>query len=77
MATDQPNGGDGMTMDARGNLYISAQEFIWVFNPQGKEIAKIKVPENPANCVFGRDNMLYITARTGLYAVKTNVGGRK
>lgn len=77
MAADKTNGGDGMTMDERGNLYVTAQEFVWVFNPLGKEIARIKVPENPANCVFGRDNMLYITARTGFYAVKLNVGGRK
>lgn len=77
MAADKTSGGDGMTIDERGNLYVTAQEFVWVFNPQGKEIAKITVPEAPANCVFGRDNMLYITARTGFYVVKLNVNGRK
>ncbi len=77
MAPDKTNGGDGITLDEKGNLYVTAQEFVWIFNPQGNEIAKIKVPEDPANCVFGRNNILYITARTGFYAVKLNVGGPK
>lgn len=73
------NGGDGMTMDEQGNLYVAAQKYVRVFDPTGKVLAKIAVPEAPANCVFGAagTRTLYITARTGFYKVKLNVDGRK
>ncbi|HSJ04845.1 MAG TPA: SMP-30/gluconolactonase/LRE family protein [Verrucomicrobium sp.] len=77
MAADKATGGDGMTIDQFGNIYMTAQEFVWVFDASGKVVTKIKVPEDPANCTFGRNNMLYITAKTGFYGVKMNVGGRR
>ncbi len=79
MEEGQERGGDGMTIDERGNLYVTAQKFIWVFSPDGKTLAKIEVPEGPANCVFGAHGtrMLYITARTGFYKVKLAVDGRR
>ena len=79
MEEGQARGGDGMTIDERGNLYVTAQKFIWVFSPEGKTIAKIDVPEGPANCVFGAKGTqtLYITARTGFYKVKLAVDGRR
>ncbi|HSI62894.1 MAG TPA: SMP-30/gluconolactonase/LRE family protein, partial [Candidatus Saccharimonadia bacterium] len=79
MEEGQARGGDGMTIDERGNLYVTAQKFIWVFSPEGKTIAKIEVPEGPANCVFGAKGTqtLYITARTGFYKVKLAVDGRR
>jgi sugar lactone lactonase YvrE len=79
MEEGQARGGDGMTIDERGNLYVTAQNFIWVFSPEGKTLAKIEVPEGPANCVFGAKGTqtLYITARTGFYKVKLAVDGRR
>ena len=79
MEEGQARGGDGMTIDERGNLYVTAQKWIWVFSPDGKTIAKIEVPENPANCIFGAHGTqtLYITARTGFYKVKLAVDGRR
>lgn len=69
-------GVDGMTVDNRGNVYITADQ-IYVFNPDGKEIQRIKVPEVPANLCFGgpERKTLYITARTGLYSLEMNVHG--
>jgi sugar lactone lactonase YvrE len=68
-----------MTIDESGNLYVTAQKWVWVFSPEGKTVAKIEVPENPANCVFGAkgSKTLYITARTGFYKIKLNRDGRK
>lgn len=79
MEEGQPRGGDGMTIDEAGNLYVTAQKWVWVFSPEGKTAAKIEVPENPANCVFGAKGTksLYITARTGFYKIKLNRDGRK
>ncbi|MDR0335950.1 MAG: SMP-30/gluconolactonase/LRE family protein [Planctomycetaceae bacterium] len=69
-------GVDGMTIDNRGNIYITADQ-IYVFDSNGKEIQRIKVPEVPANlCFGGKDRKtLYITARKGLYRLEMNVHG--
>lgn len=68
---------DGIRCDAEGRLYSSAKVGIQVFNPDGKLIGKILVPETPANLCFGGEDRktLYITARTGLYGVKVLVAG--
>jgi gluconolactonase len=74
----EDKGGDGLTSDAFGNLYITANG-IHIVDPEGKHLGTIEVPERPANCTFGPtgSNTLSITARTSLYAVKLNVDGRR
>ena len=74
----EATGGDGLTSDEFGNLYVAAQG-IYVISPAGEHLGVIEVPERPANCVFGPkgSRTLYITARTGLYAVELNVNGRR
>jgi len=63
---------DGMTIDARENLYFATREGIEVFGKDGKSWGVIKVPQQPTNCTFGGKNnrTLFITARTHLYAVE-------
>jgi gluconolactonase len=74
-------GSDGMTIDERGNLYITssagASGVTVVDTKTGMAIGFIPVPERPANVAFGgRDHKtLYIAARTGFYSVDTNVRG--
>lgn len=69
-------GVDGMTIDMLGNVYITAKE-VFVFDSQGREIERIKVPEVPANVCFGGADgkTLFITARKGLYCIRMNVRG--
>lgn len=70
--------GDGVTIDERGNVYCAAGEgHVWIWNPQGELLQKIPFPEGPANCTFGGDNSttLFVTARTGFYALQMNVAG--
>ncbi|OAI50715.1 gluconolactonase [Planctomycetaceae bacterium SCGC AG-212-F19] len=64
-------GGDGCTIDTKGNLYITSSIGIQVFDPTGKFLGAIPFPEQPANVTFGGKDMktLYVTARTSLYAV--------
>lgn len=71
-----PVGSDGMTMDARGNVYLT-RGVVFVYSPEGAEIEKIEVPEGPANvCFGGKDKKtLFITARKGLYSVRMRVKG--
>ena len=71
-----PEGSDGMTIDNQGNVYLT-NRFVSVFDKTGKSIAKIEVPEQPANICFGgkKRNILFITARTSVYTLKMNVKG--
>jgi gluconolactonase len=70
-------GGDGLTIDAKGNLYITSGLGLQVFSPGGKLLGIIPFPEQPSNATFGgKDNKtLYVTARTGLYACEMEVPG--
>jgi gluconolactonase len=70
-------GSDGMTIDDRGNVYLTGKG-VTIFDHTGKQIEHIDVPEKwTANvCFGGRDmHMLFITASTGLYAMKMQTTG--
>ncbi len=71
-----PEGSDGMTIDNRGNVYLT-RGAVAVYNKKGEKIEVIKVPEGPANvCFGGKDkSTLYITARNSLYSVRMSVSG--
>lgn len=68
---------DGITTDEQGNIYTCGNG-VSVYNPEGKLIRYIKVPEKwSANACFGgkdRD-ILFITASTSVYIVKMPVKG--
>jgi len=70
-------GSDGMTIDSEDNVYLTSGRAVHVFDKAGHEIESIPVEQAPANVAFaGSDHRtLFITARTGLYAVKTRVKG--
>ena len=69
---------DGMAIDDAGNLYVTTMDGIQAFRPDASLIGTITVPQVPANCSFGGPDrrMLYVTARTGLYAIHLNVPGK-
>lgn len=71
-------GSDGMTLDERGNVYLTSSA-IDVYSPDGTRIATIPIPETPSNVTFGgRDRRtLFITARTGFYALRMQVRGQQ
>ncbi len=72
-------GGDGLTIDSKGNLYITSNLGLQVFSPEGKHLGNIAFPEQPANCTFGgKDNKtIYATCRTGFYAVEMEIAGHR
>ncbi len=71
-----PNGSDGMTIDNRGNVYLTSGK-VWVYNPQGELIKEIEFPEKPANICFGgkKRKTLFVTARKGVYTLEMNIKG--
>jgi gluconolactonase len=75
-------GSDGMTLDDRGNLYMSVggghpAGVTVVSTKTGRQIGYIPMPEYPANmCFGGKDRQtLYVCARTGFYSIPTLVKG--
>ncbi|HEY2785476.1 MAG TPA: SMP-30/gluconolactonase/LRE family protein [Fimbriiglobus sp.] len=74
-----PNKGvpDGMKIDARGNVFASAVNGIYIFSSTGKLLGKIHTSVPTSNLNFGDDgSTLYITANTELLRVKTKTKGQ-
>src|SRR5271156_764496 len=69
-------GGEGLTWDEQGNVYIATGQ-IFVYDPAGKLIDTIEVPERPSQLLFGgsEGKTLFILARSSLYAVKGRFKG--
>jgi sugar lactone lactonase YvrE len=61
----------GVAVDASGNVYVAAGN-IFVYDPSGKQLDLIHVPERPTSLVFGGKDRrtLFIGARTALYEVR-------
>jgi gluconolactonase len=59
-------------------LYCTGPGGVAVFNPQGKHLGTIAVPEVTANCAFGDADKktLYITANKGLYKIRIAIAGK-
>jgi len=70
---------DGLKVDRRGNLYVSGPGGIWVISAAGGHLGTLRFPELPANFAWGDEDRraLYVTARTGLYRVRLEVGGAR
>lgn len=70
-------GSDGMTIDDRGNVYLTG-DGVTVFNNSGEKIAHITVPAKwTANVVFGAldRKTLFITAMDAVYTIKMKARG--
>lgn len=81
--TKGKGGSDGIRCDVEGNLWCSAgwigdgYDGVHVFNPEGKLIGFIKLPETASNVCFGgqKRNRLFITASQSLYSLYVNTRG--
>ena len=78
-----PGTPDGFRLDVDGNLWCgwgmgsAGLDGVHVFNPAGKLIGRIDLPERCANLCFGgvHRNRLFMAASTSLYAVYVNTQG--
>ncbi|HWT99491.1 MAG TPA: SMP-30/gluconolactonase/LRE family protein [Terriglobales bacterium] len=68
---------DGFRLDSNGNLWTSCQNGVICFDPSGKPLGKIKIPQMVSNLTFGgpRRNRLFITATKSIYAVFVGASG--
>jgi hypothetical protein len=64
-------GGESVAVDGKGNVFVANGQ-IFVYDPAGKLIGQIDVPERPINIVFGGTDRrtLFILAHHALFAVK-------
>ena len=64
-------GGESLAQDRAGNVYLAAGQ-VFVYNPSGKLIDTITVPERPLDVVFGGKDLrtLFILTQSSLYAVR-------
>lgn len=64
-------GGESVATDARGNVYVANGQ-IFVYDPSGRQIGLIEVPERPLQLIFGgRDRRtLFILAHHALFAAE-------
>lgn len=66
---------DGVKVDDAGNLFVSGPGGLWVLDADGVHLATVRLPELAANMAWGDDGRsLYLTARTGLYRLRTRIG---
>lgn len=78
-ATISPGLADGLRLDERGNVWTSAGDGVHCYAPDGSLLGKILVPEVVSNVCFGgpRNNRLFITATSSLYAIYLAVNGAR
>lgn len=61
---------DGIKVDDNGNLYAAAGDGVIVMNSDGNTIGRIRSGVHTANCAFGEDGYLYMTASDQLLRIK-------
>jgi gluconolactonase len=84
MVDDVKCGPDGLRCDVAGNLWSSSNagrnvgySGVIVFNPDGKLIGRVRIPEICGNVCFGgpKRNRLFMAGSQSLYAVYTSTQG--
>ncbi|VAV92643.1 Gluconolactonase, partial [hydrothermal vent metagenome] len=74
-------GGDGLTVDTKGNLYVTVPSIksIQVIDSDGKTLGMIPLPNGPSNCTFaGADRKtLYVTTAKVVYALPMQAQGHQ
>ena len=65
---------DGMKVDQRGNLYVSAPGGLWIISPEGKTLGTVIAPKHPHNSLGDDDGKTRtLRARSGLYKMRLNI----
>ncbi|MDB6016414.1 MAG: gluconolactonase [Pedosphaera sp.] len=83
IVAEQGGTADGMRIDVEGNLWCGwgmgtdALDGVMIFNPTGKLIGRISLPERCANLCFGglHRNRLFMAASTSVYSLYVNTQG--
>ena len=63
---------DGIKTDKEGRIFMATDEGILIVSPAGGKLALIPLAETPTNLAWGRENELYVTARSSLYKISSS-----
>jgi len=78
-STSSPGEGgpDGIKVDRKGNIYGAGPGGVWIFTPEGKHLATLRIGEKVANCNWGDADAktLYVTASTSVYRIRMKIAG--
>jgi gluconolactonase len=68
---------DGMKVDLEGHVYCTGPGGVWIFEPGGRFVGRIVMPEVTANLAWGDADWstLYLTATSSLYRLRMKVPG--
>jgi gluconolactonase len=68
---------DGIKVDVRGNVYLSAPGGLWIFDSSGKHLGTVRAPKPIHNFAWGGADgtTLYLTARSAIYRLPLLVQG--
>ena len=76
VAPSRPGMPDGMTVDARGNLFASGPGGLHVLTPAGVELGLIRTGDTIANCKFGEDGRtLFLASNHMIARIRTRTRG--
>jgi gluconolactonase len=83
VAADADGTPDGLRVDVDGNLWVGwgmgkeGLDGVSIFNPEGKPIGRIDLPERCANLCFGgrHRNRLFMCGSTSIYSLFVNTQG--
>lgn len=74
-------GGDGMTIDSKGNLYLVLPNAlsVQIVSPEGETLGHVRFSEKVFGVCFGgkEHKTLYVSAKNTLYAVPMEAAGRQ
>jgi gluconolactonase len=72
-------GSDGMTVDVQGNLYLTADDSVWIYDATGALLERLTLPDGdrPTNVCFGGADRttLFVTARKVAYTLPMQIAG--
>jgi gluconolactonase len=73
----KPGGPDGMKVDTEGRVFVAVALGVWVFEPDGKLLGILELPQRPSNLAWGDPDgkTLFITAVDHVYKVRFKVAG--
>ncbi len=61
---------DGLKINQQGIIFATGPGGVWIFNPEGKALARIRTGQKTANCAFGKDEKrLFMAADDYILAV--------
>lgn len=73
----KPGACDGMTVDAKGNLFATIPGGVGIFTPAGKQLGLLATGDRTANCEFGGEDgsTLFIAANHRVLRIRTTTKG--